>query len=137
VSVIEGGATQVGSRQWSFRDAPVVKPVARWDQGQRGGVSRFRQTATANFDTSTHAAAVPSHPFAWASVREGRVLVTIPDTPERRVFLWDEFTTTQDRDLQTFALTVLAAVERFIDGVLDAFEEAGRAIEEERQQARS
>lgn len=50
----------------------------------------------------------------------------IPDKPGQRVFLFDQFTYDDERELVSFAHAVLDRVESFFDGLLAAFETATR-----------
>jgi len=48
------------------------------------------------------------------------------------VHVWDEFEYNQGRHALTFARRALAAVDGFVNGMLDAFEDAQREIETRR-----
>jgi hypothetical protein len=90
----------------------------------------FAEREFANF--ATHAAAIP-YPFSPSDYVDGQVTFRIPDRPDRRVYLWDEFTFDDRRDLRTFAQGVLRDVERFMDSLLGAFEQANQDILRQRE----
>jgi hypothetical protein len=90
----------------------------------------FAERELANF--ATHASAIP-YPFRSSDYANGQVTFRLPDRPTRRIYLWDEFTYEDERDLRSFARSVLRDVERFMDGLLDAFEEADREVRRQRE----
>ena len=78
----------------------------------------------ANF--AVHASAIP-YPGAGARVNaSGRVFIPIPDPPKQHIGLFEQFTWFEKRDLASFAEESLSAVERFVDALLGAFEDAAR-----------
>src|SRR5581483_4488068 len=81
---------------------------------------------------STHLGAVPSHAFGGVKLRDGLIVVPIPDPPPEPIYLWDEFTYEAGDELRAFANRSLAAVGRFVEGMLTALEEERDRIEEER-----
>jgi hypothetical protein len=73
-----------------------------------------------------HSASIP-YPDAGAELDdESRIVVPIPDTPMSRVEHWQELTYEQGREIRPFVQELLSHVERFIDDLLDIFEEAWR-----------
>jgi hypothetical protein len=74
-----------------------------------------------------HAAKVPdpNRPIGLRQ-EDDTIIVEIPDAPSEPVYVFDQFTYEDGRDLRTFAVEVLAATEELMDGLLDAF---GRAHE--------
>jgi hypothetical protein len=62
----------------------------------------------------------------------GRLVLPIPDVPTATVHHWGQLKYDQGRDARTFADRTCAAVERFMDGMLGAFEDAKLEIEHRR-----
>jgi hypothetical protein len=52
-----------------------------------------------------------------------RLRLPDPHPPGKRIWSWEEFTYHQDRDAATVATELLGRVERFMDGLLDSFEQ--------------
>jgi hypothetical protein len=76
-----------------------------------------------NFGLHLHA--LPGGGTATAALTtDGRVRLLIPDKPKERVYLFDQFTHDDERELVPFAHALLERVERFIDELLAAFENA-------------
>jgi hypothetical protein len=70
-----------------------------------------------------HAGAVPGGGTPSAEIlRDGRILARIPDPSSGWILTWDEFKFTQNRDMLSYGNQLMAAIETFVDAVLDAFE---------------
>ena len=52
---------------------------------------------------------------------DGTLTVRIPDSSNAPIYIPDQFTYKQGRDLRTFTVEALTATEALIDGLLDAF----------------
>ncbi len=74
-----------------------------------------------NFGLHLHALPGGGTPTARVTT-DGRIRLLIPDKPTDRVYLFDQFTYDDERELVPFAHAVLDRVERFIDELLTAFE---------------
>jgi len=81
----------------------------------------FAYHRIANF--VTHIAPAPQ-PLGALRVVNGRLVLPIPDPPQRTVYTWTELTFSDGRDARTFGTAALDAVDEFITGMLTAFEEA-------------
>jgi hypothetical protein len=70
-----------------------------------------------------HSSTIP-HANAGARLLDGeRIVFSIPDRPESPVYLFDQFTWENGRELRSFARSVLSAVEVFMEGFVSALEE--------------
>ena len=65
----------------------------------------------------------PNTPMATLGP-DGRLVVPIPDPPAEPVYVFEQFTYEQRRDLDTFALVAVNATDEFMNAILDAFEQA-------------
>jgi hypothetical protein len=74
-----------------------------------------------NFGLHLHALPGGGSPKATITP-EGRARLLIPDKPRARVYLFDQFTYTDERELVQFAHDVVKRVEIFVDELLTAFE---------------
>lgn len=72
---------------------------------------------------SLHLHALPNV-TATAKIEKGRVVLPIPDVPTVKVYIFDQLTYDDGRDIPTFARGGMAAVEVFINEMLEAFEAA-------------
>jgi hypothetical protein len=54
----------------------------------------------------------------------GTLVVPVPDPPAEPIYVLDQFTYDQRRDLATFAITAVNAADEFMTALLDAFEQA-------------
>jgi hypothetical protein len=69
-----------------------------------------------------HAGAVPGGGTPRAEILpDGQLLARIPDRVQSHVLTWEAFKFTENRDMRTYAIDLMANVERFVDRVLDAF----------------
>jgi hypothetical protein len=70
-----------------------------------------------------HSAMIMSPMTSWAPMEAGRVLLAIPDRPARDT-VRSSFDLTYDdhRSVEQFAIHSVEALDRFMDGVLEAFE---------------
>jgi hypothetical protein len=76
-----------------------------------------------------HAAKLPNPSTPNADLHpDGTHVVPIPDPPEEVVYVFDQFTYDEGRDLRTFAREALAATEELMDGILSAFERANDRV---------
>jgi hypothetical protein len=74
-----------------------------------------------NFGLHLHALPGQGTPSARLTV-DGRTRLLIPDKPKGRVYLFDQFTYDDERELVPFARALLDRVSQFIDELLSAFE---------------
>ncbi len=73
-------------------------------------------------DYALHAGAVPGGGTPGAEVLpDGRILARVPDPLADPVLTWEAFEFTQDRDMLAYATELMAAIEIFVNSVLDAF----------------
>src|SRR5262249_61614215 len=78
--------------------------------------------ALANFLLHT---ALLRHPFSGVEfAKSGDLVLPIPDLPSRLVSLWYLLTWNDERDGFAFAEELWKTIERFVDGLLNAFEKA-------------
>lgn len=84
---------------------------------------RYRSEANlTNF--GLHSQALPGGGTPTATVTQtGQVRLLIPNLPAERLYLFDQFTYDEDRDLSQFAHGVLDSVSRFVDELLLAFKQ--------------
>ena len=69
-----------------------------------------------------HAGAVPSGATPGAEILpDGRILARVPDLRADPVLTGEAFEFTEDRDMLTYATELMAAIEIFVNRVLDAF----------------
>jgi hypothetical protein len=88
----------------------------------------------ANF--GLHAAKVTGPSTSMARIEADETLVvSIPDPPNERVHIFDQFTSELDRDLRTFAVEALDATEELVAAVIGAFERAQERAVEAREKA--
>ena len=59
---------------------------------------------------------------------DGTLTVRIPDRSSAPIYIPDQFTYKEGRDLRAFTREALSATEALIDGLLDAFQEANDLI---------
>jgi hypothetical protein len=78
-----------------------------------------------NYGLHLHALPGGGTPVARVTT-DGRVRLLIPDKPGQRVYLFDQFTYDDERELVSFAHAVLDRVESFVDELLGAFETGTR-----------
>jgi hypothetical protein len=57
---------------------------------------------------------------------DGRTRLLIPDKPKGRVYLFDQFTYDDERELVPFARALLERVREFIDELITAFDAGAR-----------
>jgi hypothetical protein len=85
-----------------------------------------------------HAAKLPDPSTPYALLQEdGTILVPIPDPPDEPVYVFDQFTYRQGRDLRSFAAEALTATEELVDGLLDAFARANERVKAARRDSTS
>jgi len=72
---------------------------------------------------SLHLHALPNV-TATARIKQGRVVLPIPDVPTGQVYIFDQLTWNDGRDILTFTRAGMAAIETFIGEMLAAFEAA-------------
>lgn len=114
---------------------PMLSQGESWTIHIRQAYQVLRQqtlSESALVNYTTHRGAV-TQAFGAARVRDGKLIVPVPDVPDGRVELWDDFTYDDQRDLGSFASTALAAVEAFMDAMLAALEDARVEIERKRE----
>jgi hypothetical protein len=76
-----------------------------------------------------HVAKVPDPNTPSGLLQEdGTILVPIPDPPEEPVYVFDQFTYGEERDMRSFTIEALAATEELMDGLLAAFERANERV---------
>lgn len=75
----------------------------------------------ANFGLHLHALPGGGTPLATMT-SDGRARLLIPDKPTKRLYLFDQFTYDDEREMVVFALAALDRVTAFVDGLLSAFE---------------
>ena len=73
---------------------------------------------------SLHLHALPNV-SATARIERGRLVLPVPDVPAGQVYIFDQLTWHEERDVFTFTSDRMAAVELFIDEMLAAIEAAG------------
>lgn len=78
-----------------------------------------------NYGLHLHALPGGGTPLARVTT-DGCVRLLIPDKPGERVYLFDQFTYEEDRELVSFAHAVLDRVESFVNELLIAFAEGTR-----------
>jgi hypothetical protein len=74
-----------------------------------------------NFGLHLHALPGGGTPFATMT-SDGGARLLIPDKPTKRLYLFDQFTYDDEREMVAFGLAVLDRVASFVDGLLSAFE---------------
>jgi hypothetical protein len=100
--------------------------VDRLFQTFKGRVGDERRLA----NYGLHAAKVPDPNTPTGLLQEdAAIVVPIPDPPEDPVYVFDQFTYEQDRDLRSFTIEALTATQQFVDGLLDAFVRAHERVE--------
>jgi hypothetical protein len=120
-----------GSKTMRLGLLPALAPNTMLRPRVLEAVAKLRKEALdiatrylANF--AGHASAIP-YPGTAAKVSEDdRIVIPIPDPPSNWVELFDQLKYTDGRDLESFAEELLAAVERFMDSLLGAFEDAAQ-----------
>jgi hypothetical protein len=124
---VDGESFQIGLLDALAPDEPWTRKI----RDLHGALSHqvFRDRHLANF--ATHASAIP-YPFSSAKVVDRQVAVPVPDILSAPVYHWFEFTYEQERELRGLVRNVVGSVERFMDGLLDAFEGANREIQSRR-----
>jgi hypothetical protein len=76
-----------------------------------------------------HAAQLPDPGTPNAALRpDGTLVVPIPDPPAEPIYVFDQFTFDQRRDLATFAIAAVNATDEFMTAILDAFEKAATRV---------
>jgi hypothetical protein len=88
------------------------------------GLDRRHRSEANLTNFGLHSQALPGGGTPTATVTQtGRVRLLIPDLPAERLYLFDQFTYGEDRDLSQFAHEVLDSVSSFIAELLRAFEQ--------------
>jgi hypothetical protein len=78
-----------------------------------------------NYGLHLHALPGGGTPIARVTT-SGRVRLLIPDKPDQRVYVFDQFKYDDERELMPFAHAVLRRVDTFVDELLTAFETGTR-----------
>jgi hypothetical protein len=121
------GGGRLGLRA-ALGDVELQRDVRRLLGDYRTTVGTERQLA----NYSLHASAIP-YAGAPAELRDDVVVVPIPDPLAEPVFIFDQFTYQQGRDMRTFTHDSVVATERLIDALLDAFAAANTRAEAARR----
>jgi hypothetical protein len=102
-------------------DSPLYDEVnAVYDRFTRDPVIKDEELL-ANYGLHLHALPRSDSNIAYIA-RDGRLSLRIPDKPKQRVYLTDEFTWDDQRELVPFARDVLGRVAVFVDGLQLALE---------------
>lgn len=75
-----------------------------------------------------HAATIPQGTPSGRLNEDGTLTMAIPDPADEPIYIFDQFTYEQGRDLRTFTCQALGATESLIDRLFDAFQAANDRV---------